>query len=147
MLSLRSLRHIEVADLADRLPNAGLEHPLDSVHGGSLILLHFYAAPRFLPFVLDGQRQTVAESPHSPEYTVTGLHDPGADLDQQLRRPHMRDCPSVCSGHVSEFHRGCSLARFRREAGHTGAIPQCVATAPPKTSRVFAGCCMTRPTR
>src|SRR5689334_10465549 len=51
--------NVEVADLLNRLPNAGLEHPRDSVRRRSLVLFHFYAAPRFLPFVLDGQRQAV----------------------------------------------------------------------------------------
>src|SRR5262249_24487601 len=46
--------YLEVADLSDGLPNAGLEHPFDSIHRRSLALFHFYAAPRFLPFVLDG---------------------------------------------------------------------------------------------
>src|SRR5262249_37670405 len=104
--------NVEVADLLNRLPNAGLEHPLDSVHRRSLVQFHFYAAPRCLPFVLDGQRQAVAEPLHVLEHPLTRLHDHGADLDQQLRRPYMRDRSSGCSGNVSEFHQGCSFARF-----------------------------------
>src|SRR4029453_362151 len=146
--------NVEVTDLPDRLPNAGLEHPLDSVHGRPLILIHFYAAPRLLPFVLDGQRQAVAEPLHTLEYTLTRLHDHGADLDQQLRRPHMRDRPSVCSGNVPEFHQGCSFACFRREAGqqrpqwttaqddpptghHAEPCRNARETSPPRTSRVL----------
>jgi hypothetical protein len=48
-----------------------------------------------LPFVLDGQRQPATEPLHAPEHTLTRLHEHGADLDQQLRRPYMRDSPSV----------------------------------------------------
>jgi hypothetical protein len=73
--------NVEVADLRNRLPNAGLEHSLDSVHRRSLVLFHFYAAPRFLPFVLDGQRQAVAEPLHALEHTLTRLNDHGANLD------------------------------------------------------------------
>src|SRR4029453_4433692 len=156
--------NVEVTDLPDRLPNAGLEHPLDSVHGRPPILFHFYAAPRLLPFVLDGQRQAVAEPFHTLEYTLTRLHDHGADLDQQLRRPHMRDRPSVCSGNVPEFHQGCSFACFRRRLDnralsglplqddpptghHAEPCLQCAATAPPKTSQVLpAAACTVHPT-
>src|SRR5262249_53259448 len=80
-----------------------------SVHRRSLVLFHFYATPRFLPFVLDRQRQAVAEPLHGLEHTLTRLHDHGTDLDQQLRRPYMRDRPSVCSGNVSKFHQGPPL--------------------------------------
>src|SRR5215831_6089455 len=104
-----SSTNVEVANLVNGLPNTGLEHPLDSVHRRSLVLFHFYAAPRFLPFVLDGQRQAVAEPLHAPERTLTRLHDHRADLDQQLRRPYMRDRPSGSAGNVSEFHQRCSL--------------------------------------
>src|SRR4029453_16814305 len=137
--------NVEVTDLPDRLPNAGLEHPLDSVHGRPLILIHFYAAPRLLPFVLDGQRQAIAEPLHTLEYTLTRLHDHGADLDQQLRRPHMRDRPSVCSGNVPEFHQGCSFACFRRrlESRPQWDYGHCTAKDEPS----IANCCMTRPAR
>src|SRR5262249_55623440 len=109
----RDLTNVEVADLRNRLPNAGLQHPLDSVHRRSLILFHFYTSPRFLPFVLDGQRQAVAEPLDTLEHTVSRLYDHGADLDQQLRWPYMRDRPSVCFGNVSEFHRAL-LCLFRK---------------------------------
>src|SRR5215467_12449306 len=104
--------NVKVADLLNRLPNAGLEHPLDGVHRRSLVLFHFYAAPRFVPFVLDGERQAVAETLHALEHTLTGLHDHGADLDEQLRRPYVRDRPCVCSRNVSEFHQRCSFCSF-----------------------------------
>src|SRR5215470_1920038 len=145
---------VDLADLLNGLPDAGLEHPLDRVHRRSLILFHFYAAPRFLPFVLDGQRQAIAEPFHTLEHTLTRLHDHGADLNQQLRRPYMGDRPSKCSGNVSEFHQGSSLIVLEGEAGQPRpqwtaaqddppngtpreAMPQCAATAPPKTSQIL----------
>jgi len=108
--------NVEVADLLNLLPNAGLEHPLDSVHRRSLVLFHFYAAPRFLPFVLDGQRQAVAEPLHVLEHTLTRLHDHGTDLDQQLRRPYMRDRP-LCDLVTSRSFISAPLLDLEGEAG------------------------------
>src|SRR5215831_15958384 len=153
--------NVEVADLLNRLPNAGLEHSLDSVHRRSLVLFHFDAAPRFLPFVLDGQRQAVAEPLHALEHALTRLHDHGT---------------SNCGGHTCvtappyvlvtsrSFIRATPLLVLEggwtttasvdygsgRSANGTPreAMPQCAATAPPKTSRVLPGpACSSSPMR
>src|SRR5215471_17838148 len=116
-----SLTDVDLANLPNGLPDTGLERPLDGVHRRSLVLFHFYAAPRLLPFVLDGQRQAVAEPPHALEHTLTRLHDHGADLDKQLRRPYTRDRPSVCGCDISEFHRAAPL--FVQE-GRAGSRPR-----------------------